>query len=345
MALVSSMENDETLPEEIRAEMARMRKNLQVESKVIDDLLDVSRVVLGKEQLRLSRVDLHAVVRRALEIVRTRAKEKQIELWVQLSAEKPMVLGDSRRLLQAVWNLLTNAVDVTPHGGDVTISSANERENVLLEVIDSGGTISPENIESIFAPFEPANTAMECIGCFGLGLPISRRIIELHGGALRTESDLGRPGGAVFVVELPCAAELHSTAPTPPIVPRKARVLLVEDDPFTATTFEKLLKLRGNDVVVAYNLVEAMALATREKFDLLISDLGLPDGSGHDLMRYFAGNRDSKGIAVSGYGMDSDIEQSLSAGFSEHLTKPVAIEDLEAAVGRVLGGLPAASAR
>ena len=88
-----------------------------------------------------------------------------------------------------------------------------------------------------------------------------------------------------------------------------------------------------------------MALATREKFDLLISDLGLPDGSGHDLMRYFAGNRDSKGIAVSGYGMDSDIEQSLSAGFSEHLTKPVAIEDLEAAVGRVLGGLPAASAR
>ena len=345
MALLSSMEHDEALPQETRAELARMRSNLQLESKLIDDLLDVNRSVLGKEQLRLSRVDMHAIVRRALEIVRIRAKQKKIELWIQFSAGNPMVSGDSRRLLQVVWNLLNNAVDFTPPEGDVTVSSRNDGENVLVEVIDSGGVIPSEDLERIFAPFEPANKRMECVGCFGLGLPLSRRIIQLHGGSLRAESDDTGPG-ASFILELPCASETDTSAPEPiRFAPAKVRVLLVEDDPFTATTFEKLLKLRGNEVVVAYNMVEAMALATKEKFDLLISDLGLPDGSGHDLMRYFAGTRDSTGIAVSGYGLDSDIEQSLQAGFSEHLTKPVAFEELEAAVGRVLGGMPVEMSR
>ena len=345
MALLSSMEHDDALPEDAREELARMRSNLQVESKLIDDLLDVNRVVLGKRQLRLSRVDMHGIVRRALEIVRLRARQKKIELWVQLSAENHTVCGDSQRLLQVIWNLLNNAVDFTPPGGDVTVSSRSEGENVVIEVVDSGGGIPPEDMERIFAPFEPANERMECIGGFGLGLPISRRIVQLHNGVLRAESDPEGPG-ASFIVELP---GISATAePPPPLhhaAPAKARVLLVEDDAFTASTFEKLLKLRGNEVVVAHSMVEAMARATREKFDLLISDLGLPDGSGHDIMRYIAGTGDSKGIALSGYGMASDIEQSMSAGFSEHLTKPVPFEELEAAVGRVLGGAPADAGR
>lgn len=339
MALLSSMEHDERLPGEARADLTKMRGNLELESKVIDDLLIVNRTS-GKVQLRKNTVDLHEIARRAVEIVRNRVAQKKIELWVQLSAERHQVCGDSQRLIQVIWNLLDNAIRFTPSGGDVTISSSNTGAAIHLCVIDSGSGIDPEDLDRIFAPPEQKSPPANSFGEIGLGLPMSRRLVELHGGALRAQSD-GLGTGASFTVELACISssiEQQRVWPIPQATRNgELRILLVEDDAYTASTLERLLKQRGNNVEVGHNLVEAMALAGRAKFDIVISDIGLPDGTGHDLMRYFAGHHASKGIALSGYGMDADIEQSLRAGFSEHLTKPVSFEELEAAVERVLG--------
>jgi len=338
MALISSMEHDERLPREARADLTMMRSNLELESKVIDDLLIVNRTT-KKVQIHRKDVDLHEMVRRAVEIVRSRIAEKQIELWIQLSAEHHHVSGDSQRLIQVIWNLLNNAIRFTPARGDVMISTHNIDSSIQLRVVDSGIGIDKKEISQIFVPTEPESSPANLFGEIGLGLPMSRSLVELHGGTLSAQSE-GPGMGSVFTMELPCIST-SITQPRAWPVSHGTRngdlhILLVEDDAYTASTLERLLKRRGNNVEVGHNVVEAMALAGREKFDLVISDIGLPDGTGHDLMRYFSGHNDWKGIALSGYGMDTDIEQSLRAGFSEHLTKPVSFEELEAAVDRVL---------
>ncbi|MDP9097618.1 MAG: response regulator, partial [Verrucomicrobiota bacterium] len=225
---------------------------------------------------------------------------------------------------------------------------ANHLPHILtIGVGDTGIGIEPEIMERIFNPFEQGERSFQRrFGGLGLGLTISKSFAQAHGASLIAKSE-GRDRGATFLLTMKTAG-LEKAAAKPGALemqssPGGLRILLVDDHPDTCAALGKLLKLRGHSVVSASSMREAMEVAVAGgSFDLLISDVGLPDGNGMDLIRYLRTQRPIRGIAISGFGMDADISKSLEAGFSEHLVKPVKLEKLEAAIARVMANAPAA---
>jgi CheY-like chemotaxis protein len=318
---------------------------------LIDDLLDLTRIARGKLALELQPRDAHAILQDALATVRVELAEKQIGLKLNLAADRSVVLGDDVRLQQVFWNVLKNAVKFTPQGGQITIETRTRAESghVTVEVTDTGIGMTTVELERAFDAFSQGDHAesggSHRFGGIGLGLTISRMLVELQKGTIRASS-AGRGYGSTFVIEFPLASTEEGkddAAPVreiPPSVPlareargsARRRVLLVEDHEPTRATLALLLNRRSFDVVTAGCLAEARTLAEQGEFDLLISDIGLPDGSGYDLMTNLRDRRGLKGIALSGYGMEQDIARSQAAGFVAHLTKPVRVKSLESAL-------------
>ena len=340
-----------------------IRRNVELEARLIDDLLDLTRISKGKLQLNFDAVDLHAVIRSAIDICAVDVMGKKLGTTLDLTATRHHVRGDPARLQQVFWNLIKNAVKFTPAGGHVTVHTWDDPGGCIkVRVTDTGIGIEPGALSRIFDAFEQANQHVtRQFGGLGLGLAISKALIDLHGGTL-TAASPGVGRGATFTIELrPSAAALEPAAGdvaprgvgvtvggagggavsaagggsgAAPIEhkPADIRILLVDDHHDTNRAMARLLQRLGYDVQTADSVRSALEAAGANQFDLLISDIGLPDGSGLELMRELLQRHPIKGIALSGFGMEEDVKKSKEAGFYEHLTKPINFKRLETAI-------------
>ncbi|MHA3772124.1 ATP-binding protein [Verrucomicrobiota bacterium sgz303538] len=343
LMLAGEMEQCPDVPADLREGFALIRHNVELEARLIDDLLDITRITRGKFHLENEVCDLHRVLEKAVETIRPSIEARGLALHIELAAPEHQVMGDSVRLQQVFWNLLKNAAKFTPSGGRILIRSWNpDEQTICLSFTDTGMGISPENLERIFMAFEQVkHPGSHRLGGLGLGLSISRRLMEAHGGRIWAES-AGSNQGTTFHVQLPLlsdtsakrmAAEAPPAAAAPaPSVP--LRILLVEDHEATRVILERLLKRRSHEVFPARDIATARQLAAENDFDLVISDIGLPDGTGYDLMSELRGKYPTLlGIALSGFGMEQDVQRSRAAGFFAHLTKPIDMKVLDRTIG------------
>ena len=341
LAVVSGLKN-ERVPPELARPLDVIRRNVELEARLIDDLLDLTRIVRGKLELHPEVTDARKVIEHTIEICCEREVEAgHLRVVEDLAAADHRIWADPSRLTQVMWNLLTNAVKFTPAGGTVRVRTWSVGDRLLLQVSDTGVGIDPEVLPHVFDAFEQgrARSPRGASG-LGLGLAISKAIVDMHGGDLAAESE-GRGRGATFTVSLPATLPKETgevpTLDDSAIQNRKSKIenlhiLLVEDHADTAEAMADLLSLMGHRVTTAGTVAAAVETARRERFDLLLSDLGLPDGSGLDVMREISRGDGIPGIALSGYGMEDDVRRSHEAGFSKHLTKPVSLPALEAAI-------------
>jgi signal transduction histidine kinase/DNA-binding response OmpR family regulator len=328
---VLALEQEENLPEETRASLQMIRRNVELEGRLIDDLLDLTRISKGKVQLSLEEVDAHSLLRNALEICQADIDHKHLSLQTDFAAEKVCLEADPARLQQIFWNLIKNAVKFTPEGGRLEIRTANNDGQLRVEVSDNGMGIDAETLPKIFNAFEQGERTR--LGGLGLGLAISKALVETHHGRLTAES-AGRNQGATFTAIFPLA-ENHAGAsaasiPATPVARKSMRVLLVEDHEDTNRSLTNLLRRRGYHVHSARSVQSALDLAAQERFDVLVSDIGLPDGSGIDLMQQLSVDHPLFGIALTGFGMEEDVRRSHDVGFQHHLIKPVDLNRLDA---------------
>lgn len=339
---VSMLQDRPDLAPQVRETLEMVRRNVEMEARLIDDLLDVTRIARGKIELNRSPVELCTVIQRAVEVCKPDIEARGLHFGVDLGPCAPYwVDADVPRLQQVFWNLLKNAIKFTPHGGCVGIRCQPNERYVVAEVSDSGIGIEQESLSRVFNAFEQGERSItRQFGGLGLGLAISKALVELHGGEIEAYSD-GRDKGATFRLRLPLTARAGQPSPPPPTVPaqrvvRPLRILLVEDHGVTAKMMRMVLTAEGHSVEMAGDVATAMELADHHAFDLLLSDLGLPDGSGHDLLHRLRerGHR-FPGIALSGYGQEEDVRRSYEAGFATHLTKPASREAVVEAVAAV----------
>jgi PAS domain S-box-containing protein len=338
---VTALEMNEDLPAAVRDDLKVIRRNVELEAKLIDDLLDVSRIISGKMRLRFDPVDVNDLVRHVCTMCRSNVLEKGIRLHCDLDAKARPVMGDPARLQQVFWNLLTNAAKFTPNLGDVFVKTEALSDQVRMTVRDTGMGIPQEMLPRIFDAFEQGDPRMtRQFGGMGLGLTICKAMVEQHSGSIRVES-MGQNSGSTFVVDLPAITPALALKTSPPPVRSgqsgvaPLRLLVVEDHADSARILRRLLMASGHAVRTAGTVATAMDLAREHIFDIVISDLGLPDATGFELMQHLKKSHGMLGIAMSGFGMEEDLIKSNQAGFSEHLVKPVNFADLERAIQRV----------
>ncbi len=337
----TALAGDPALPVEARGQLDMMRRNIELEARLIDDLLDISRINHGKLIITTATTDVHELLNHADEIVRSDGFGKTLSKALKLDAARHHTLADPARLQQVFWNLLRNAEKFTPRGGTITVSTRNDADGkILISVADDGIGIRTEILAKIFNAFEQGDTSgQHHYGGLGLGLAISGAIVTAHGGLIRADSE-GAGRGATFTVTLDTVAapspsgEINSTQ----IVPASSLALLiVEDHEASLMMLEHLLTLSGHRVTTASTVRDALHAYKAADFDAVISDLGLPDGSGFDLMTQIQSIRPVPAIALSGYGMEEDQQGSKEAGFFAHLVKPVKLDDLKQVLGQLAG--------
>jgi PAS domain S-box-containing protein len=347
LLLASDAANNASLPREIRETFELIRTNVSLEARLIDDLLDLTYITRGKMSLDKQVLDVHDVLRDAVGNLRADIEARRLGLELELAAPHSLIVGDAVRLQQVFWNILKNAVKFTPEEGRIRVrtTAAAGPDRILVEITDTGIGLSPEELARVFEAFaqgeHATSTGSRRYGGLGLGLAISHRLVELHAGRITATSE-GRNRGARFVVELPLStASRAGDAPALPAGNRlpaagaapAGEILLVEDHASTRETLQKLLTRRNFTVTPASSAGEARHLAGSRRFDFLVSDVGLPDADGYQLMNELRILQPGiQGIAISGYGMEDDIQRSQAAGFSSHLVKPVSITALENAL-------------
>ncbi len=352
LLLASEAAENGALAAAVRENFATIRNNVQLEARLIDDLLDLTHIARGKLPLDCRPVDSHAVLREAAAIVGPEIAAKNIEFTMKLTAAKTTLYADPVRLQQVFWNVLKNAVKFTPDGGRVEVVTRNgpASDRLVIAVGDTGIGMTPQEIERVFTAFAQGDHAdhrgSHRFGGLGLGLTISRMLAELHGGTIRATSG-GRNSGSVFEVDLPVAvisAEPVASLKTATGAPLSAtqmkrlqdeRILLVEDHEPTRLALASLLRRRGLVVETAGAMAEAREKAACGNFSLLLSDIGLPDGSGYELMRELKNRYGLRGVALTGYGTEADVARSSEAGFLTHVTKPVSAQALDRALALV----------
>jgi len=343
---VAAMEIDDDLPFKFREDVAMIRRNIDLETKLIDDLLDLSRVTSGKLRLQMQSVHVHDLLRHILHSGLSDTPGKKLNLSMQLDAVNDRILADPARLQQVFWNLLRNAAKFTSDDGRIAVRTWNDEsgEKFNVEVRDNGVGIDPQVLPKIFDAFEQGDARVtRQFGGLGLGLAIAKAVVEMHGGKISAASD-GKGHGAACTVRRRAQVEpaMSDGDPDAPAVDegrrrRDVRILLVEDHPDTARTLARLLIALGYVVKVAGNTASALQLAAAEPFDIVVSDIGLPDGTGHDLMRQLKAKHALRGVALTGYGMEDDMRNSREAGFLDHVVKPIDVGQLEAVIQRVVG--------
>jgi signal transduction histidine kinase len=335
----TALEHEESIEPELRAQLSMIRRNVQLEARLIDDLLDLTKIARGTLQLVGSgTINVHSLLGHTKEIVESDARQKSVHLEFELMASEHHVRGDATRLHQVFWNLVKNAIKFSVVGGRITVRTFNSAPGqFVLTVEDTGAGITAQSLPVIFRAFEQGETReAQTAGGLGLGLAISKAIVEAHGGTIRAES--AGPGlGAIFTIELAAAsALLGAKSPAPEArsrtAPPRLCLLVIEDHEPTMMVLVRLLRHYGHEVFTAENVERALAVAATHTFDLVISDLGLPDGNGIDLMRKLAKDYGLRGIALSGYGMPEDRAKTKEAGFLAHLVKPINFDQLQSAL-------------
>ncbi len=346
----TSMLEKNARPEEFRPNLEMIRQYVNLQARLIDDLLDVMRIVRGKMPLHWDVADVHHLIRQAIDICRSDVLSKGHKIALELSATHVDINTDPARLQQVFWNLIKNAVKFTPSEGKLTIRTSNIADpsgkgtRLVIEFQDTGIGIEPEILPRLFDHFQQGETTItRRFGGLGLGLAISKGIVEGHGGSITAES-AGKNQGTTFRIELKALPEPHRPAATSQrsdddaTLPRNpCRLLVVEDEQATRRLMGRLLEGLGHKVTIADTLETAMKAVDVENFDLIISDIGLPDGSGLELMRRVVQRRGPiPAIALTGYGMEEDIQRSRDAGFTAHMTKPIDFMKLEAMIRQIL---------
>lgn len=327
LAILSSLEADTTLADEVREQIKMVRRNIETEAGLVDDLLDLTRASRGQVTLHFEAVDVHEALRQSLDGLQKEIEEKHLEVVFALKAKRQFAWADPRRLQQVFFNLLSNAVKFTPVGGTIALRTADAGERVRIQIVDSGEGIPPEMLHSIFRAFEQAPESRKH-GGLGLGLSIAKSLVAMHEGTLVAES-AGAGEGATFTLELLAAENPTSAKGKATRKPAKSyRLLLVEDDTDTRNALTKLLKGKGYSVTAAATVSEALQAGAAESFDLLLCDLGLPDGNGSDIIRYLKKSSDLRAIALTGFGQEEDVASALEAGFDTHITKPIKLQVL-----------------
>lgn len=339
------------MPDELASTFAMIRRNVELEARLIDDLLDLTRISRGKLQLNLELVDAHELLSTALDICRGDIRAKSIKVVTRLEATRHGVYADPSRLQQVFWNLINNAAKFTPAGGELTLATSDEDDCFVLRVIDTGVGIEPDVLPRIFDAFEQGEGSVtRKFGGLGLGLAICRALVRMHWGTIQAQSD-GKGQGATFTVKLTghvaghsgttvSALEFSEDLPVEGTTPMGRRVLMVDDHDDTRIAIKRLLEKSGYNVTTADSVQGALQTcppgADGQAFDILISDIGLPDGSGLDIMRHLRRcGKSTRGIALSGFGMEEDIRKSREAGFDHHLTKPVSFDRLKAVLEEI----------
>ena len=349
-------------PETTQRAMASISRNAQAQSQLVADILDVSRIITGKLSVAVEAVDLRSVVANAVESIRPAAGAKRLDLQVTLDDQPTCVTGDPGRLQQVFWNLLSNAVKFTPAGGSVRVAVERLGSQVQIQVKDSGIGIPPPFLPYVFDRFSQVDSSTtRRHGGLGLGLAIVRHLVELHGGTVRAESD-GERRGATFTILLPVRAVHEETSrtewaeevqgPAPPISPLAAdalkgiKVLVVDDEADARDLVRSVLARAGAVVETAASVREAMEALATARFDVLCADIGMPGEDGYELIRRVRALPAESGaaimaVALTAYGRAEDRMRALSAGFQQHVSKPVAPGELTAVVrslaGRMLG--------
>ena len=327
-----------------------MERQLGHMVRLVDDLLDVSRITRGALQLRMERVDLASIVGSAVETSLPIAQRRRQELVV--SAVPPLqVQGDAVRLAQTFANVINNACKFTPEGGRIRVDVEDMGNEAVIKVTDNGIGIDPSHLDSIFQMFSQVDHAMtRSQAGLGIGLALARRIVELHGGSIRAGSD-GIGKGSTFTIRLPLAAahgsDRAAPAPEQAVDAGRRRILVVEDNEDAASTLAMMLTSAGNEVAVSHDAHAALETAERLKPDTVLLDLGLPKMSGYDVCRRLRKEpwaRDVVIVALSGWGQQQDRRESSDAGFDAHLVKPVQFDTLAATLSkarRARGSAPA----
>ena len=335
-----------------------IERNARSQSQLIDDLLDVSRIITGKLALDFHPVELSSIIEATVDTVRPMAEAKSIRVEPQLKTSHCMVSGDPARLQQVVWNLFSNAVKFTPEGGQVEVGLTCNERRVELEVRDTGQGISAEFLPYIFDRFRQADgTTTRKHGGLGLGLAIVRHLVELHGGTIRAHSD-GDGQGSVFTLSLPLASAANASGngtPEPDATANEAspslaksatleglRILIVDDEPDTRELMQEVLGRQGAEVRTSGSVAEALRALAAWQADLLVSDIGMPLEDGYELIRRVrkldaAHHGQIPAVALTAYAGAADIERALDAGFQTHLAKPVDPKALVSTVARVAG--------
>ncbi len=344
LLLASNATGDDSLPEQVRADFAAICRQIELEAKLIDDLLDLTRVMRGQLTLQRRPLDLNRLVSEAIAPLRADVDAKRLALTCELAPNTKCVNGDDSRLRQALWSILRNAIQYTPAGGHISVTVSDlPGDRVAIDVADSGVGMDGRELMRVFDAFarseHPTEGERHRFGGLGFSLAVARQLVHLHGGTLRAASE-GPGKGTIFTIELPlCDWREVRTLSTEKSIndsgESRGRVLLVEDHAATRAVLAGLLARRKFEVTTAGSLEEARQMVSQQTFDLLLSDIGLPDGKGHELMREL--RETVKGIAITGYGAEKDIAQSRAAGFAVHLTKPVAATALDQALATVLG--------
>lgn len=347
LLIASDASENAALDPEVRALFETIRKNIELEARLIDDLLDVTRIAHGKLSLHLRVVDLEIILEETIRNVQAELSEKLIGLQFNFESPRKHVYGDEVRLQQIFWNLLKNAIKFTPQKGRITISVKRVESHLQISVTDTGIGLAAGEIKRVFEAFEQGDHTKNVahrFGGLGLGLAIARKLVEMHRGRISAASE-GTDKGSTFTVELPSiepekAKALSTIFPSNPAVigfeATGPTVLLVEDHDATRFALSNLMFRRGYKVISAGSAREARNASASEKIDLVISDIGLPDESGTELMKHLSTTFGLKGIALTGYGMEEDIERCLASGFVTHLTKPVNIRALENALALIV---------
>lgn len=343
LSLVSSTIQDKNLSSELKETFSMIQRNVELEARLIDDLLDLTQIASGRLKIEKSPVDIHRCIEAALEVCHEGFDEKRIVIRADLAAKESIVMGEFARLNQVFWNLLKNAVKYTRPHGHVTITTANDKNGIVVEIQDDGQGIEPGRLSSVFGTFHPIKPRPTDTG-IGLGLAIARAIIEGHEGEICAESE-GRDQGALFRIRLPVtqAVQAEAETGTPPAANTSLRgrtILVVEDHDDTRRALSRALRRKGFDVTAAGSVAAAVGTYASIAPDLMICDIGLSDGTGWDLMKKLREQGPVRAISVSGYGMEHDVKKSREAGFIQHLTKPINMSNLEATIAATLRDAP-----
>ncbi len=346
LATLSIWENDGIdLPHALREDLSMLRRNVELEARLIDDLLDLTRIARGKIALNCEVVDVQKLLDAVVAMYQSDIRAKKINFSSTTRTRNCFVRADPGRVQQVLWHVQKNAVKFTPEAGRIDVTTRIDgQRRIEIVVTDNGAGISPDMLKRLFQPFEQETAGR--YGGLGLGLAITKALLEAQEGTIEAKSD-GIGSGASFVMTLPCVEQpaakydnrpLASTPADAPARPENCyRVLLVEDHQDTARALGRLLRGNGHDVQIVHSIADALEALRHKSVEVLVSDIGLPDGTGIDLIRQVRETHrlNIPAIALTGFGMEEDVKRTRAAGFSDHLTKPVNLVKLEEAIQRV----------
>jgi PAS domain S-box-containing protein len=342
LATLNLWEASEEVPPSLQFDVQMLRRSIELEARIIDDLLDLTRIARGMLSFSPENTDVHGVFDFLIGLSQNEFQTKELKVAMKLDAARHHVHTDAARLQQVLWNILRNAIKFTEPGGSVTITTANDaRHNIVITISDNGIGMTPETLSKLFVPFEQADpTRNRRYGGLGLGMAISNALVSLLKGEL-TATSPGLGQGSTFTVKFVTvdpAAERSEPERVPRTAREKVRLLLIEDHADTARALTRLLESRGYKVETVSSVGAGLDAVNRGEFDLYLCDLGLPDGSGIEFIQKVRVNRKTPAIALTGFGMQEDVEQAERAGFNAHLTKPVNLQKLEGTIWRLLQG-------